>query len=190
MKLSVDKLKDFSGKDKLVVLFLVGLIILIICIPSKSNGDKNSTYSNQEKETDDVSKLDQESYKKSLEEELEKVLSSAYGVGKVKVMITLESGSENIVKEDTKVSSSNIAEEDTSGGKRSTKEGTEESTTVYENENGNTSPYIVKEKMPAIAGVLVVAEGGGQSDVIQNISDAVKALFNVEAHKIKVMKMN
>ena len=39
-------------------------------------------------------------------------------------------------------------------------------------------------------GVLVVAEGGGDAKIVKNISDAVLALFSVEAHKIKVVKMN
>ena len=43
---------------------------------------------------------------------------------------------------------------------------------------------------PEISGVLVVAEGGGRIKTVQEITDAVMALFGVEAHKIKVMKMN
>lgn len=191
MKLSIEKLKGFSVKDKLLMLFLVGLLILIICIPSK-NSDEEINYNGQDNEIegDNTTEFDMESYKNSLEEELESVLANAQGVGNVKVMITLESGSENIIKEDTKISNSNITEEDTSGGKRTSKENSQESTAVYENDNGTTIPYVVKEKMPAISGVLVVAQGGDNSEVIQNISEAVKALFNVEAHKIKVMKMN
>ena len=43
---------------------------------------------------------------------------------------------------------------------------------------------------PEIEGVLIIADGGGNSAVVQNISEAVLALFRLEAHKIKVMKMN
>ena len=39
-------------------------------------------------------------------------------------------------------------------------------------------------------GVLVVAEGGDDPRVISDISDTVMALFRVEAHKIKVVKMS
>lgn len=38
--------------------------------------------------------------------------------------------------------------------------------------------------------MVVVAEGGDNPTVISNISDMVMALFRVEAHKIKVVKMN
>ena len=37
-------------------------------------------------------------------------------------------------------------------------------------------------------GVLVVAEGGGNAVVIRDITEAIQALFGVEAHKIKIMK--
>ena len=39
-----------------------------------------------------------------------------------------------------------------------------------------------------VTGVLVSATGGDNSLVVQKIQEAVMALFQVEAHKIKVMK--
>ncbi len=47
-----------------------------------------------------------------------------------------------------------------------------------------------KEMTPKVEGVLVVAEGGENAKTAKNISDAVLALFPVEVHKIKVVKMN
>lgn len=43
--------------------------------------------------------------------------------------------------------------------------------------------------LPNVQGVLVIAQGGDNPIVINNIQEAVVALFQVEAHKIKVMKM-
>ena len=43
---------------------------------------------------------------------------------------------------------------------------------------------------PRIAGVLVVAEGGADTAVKQNISEAVMALFQIDVNRIKVVKMN
>ena len=54
-------------------------------------------------------------------------------------------------------------------------------------ESGNEGqPFIAKESVPAVEGVLVVAEGGGNGKVAKNISDAVLALFPVEVHKVKM----
>ena len=38
-------------------------------------------------------------------------------------------------------------------------------------------------------GITVAAQGGGSALVQKNISDVLEALFHVEAHKIKVVKM-
>lgn len=40
-----------------------------------------------------------------------------------------------------------------------------------------------------ISGVLIAAEGADQPVIVQNIQQAVMALFQIEAHKIKIMKM-
>ena len=40
-----------------------------------------------------------------------------------------------------------------------------------------------------VTGVLISAEGADNYVVVKNIQDAVMALFQVDAHKIKVMKM-
>lgn len=41
-----------------------------------------------------------------------------------------------------------------------------------------------------VTGVLISAEGGGNPVVVQNIQEAVMALFQVDAHRIRIMKMN
>ena len=40
-----------------------------------------------------------------------------------------------------------------------------------------------------VSGVVVVAEGAGNASVDAKISNAVKALFSVDAHKISIVKM-
>lgn len=40
-----------------------------------------------------------------------------------------------------------------------------------------------------VTGVLITAEGADNSVTVQNIQQAVMALFQIEAHKIKIMKM-
>ncbi len=48
---------------------------------------------------------------------------------------------------------------------------------------------MVKTLPPRIEGVLVVAEGAGSGTVSRNIVEIAEALFGVEAHKVKVVKM-
>ena len=50
-------------------------------------------------------------------------------------------------------------------------------------------PYVQKEPLPTVAGVVVVAEGGGNPAAVSEISESVQALFKVEPHRIRVVKM-
>ena len=43
---------------------------------------------------------------------------------------------------------------------------------------------------PQVEGVLVSCEGAGKGTVNAEITEALQALFNLEAHKIKVLSMN
>ena len=64
-----------------------------------------------------------------------------------------------------------------------------EEVTVYSDTTAGNIPYVVQEIYPEVEGVLVVAEGGGDSYVNLAITDAIQALFGIEAHKIRVVKM-
>ncbi len=46
-----------------------------------------------------------------------------------------------------------------------------------------------KSREGKVCGVVVVAEGAGNASVNAKISEAVKALFSVEVHKISIVKM-
>ena len=48
---------------------------------------------------------------------------------------------------------------------------------------------MVKTLPPRVEGVLVVAEGAGRGNVNKTIVEIAEALFGVEAHKVKVVKM-
>ena len=48
---------------------------------------------------------------------------------------------------------------------------------------------MTSESNPQVEGVLVIAEGGDKSSVKEEIIGAAQALFGIEPHKIKIMKM-
>lgn len=165
------KIRDFFkdkawkkwDKSQWMILLLTGVLLMILAIPT---GDRKK----EEKPVDSTteqgggSTVTKEDYTRELEDRLAAVLSRVEGAGKVEVMITLEDLGESVVEKDA------------------VQENTEE-------ESGKV-PFVGKERTPKIAGILVVAQGGASTEVKQNISEAVMALFQIDVNRIKVVKMN
>lgn len=104
------------NKNHLLLFLLIGILLIVIAIPTDSRENKRNAGTD-------------------MEERLEEVLGEMVGVGKVNVMITYQ--------DDGKV-----------------------------------------------GGIAIVAEGGDNAVVVQNITEVVQALFDVDAHKIKVIRGN
>lgn len=214
----VEKIKEFLlRKDNLIIIVLTGILMLIIAWPIEGEKEneistsklwdrsKSNIYQNNEDTIENTlneenflnngiavdSGIFREEYIVSnLEERLEEILSAVQGVGRVKVMITLSSSGEKVVEKDIPLERNSIVENDSTGGNRSTNEMYSQEETVYStNSNGDKVPYVIKENSARVEGVSVVAEGGGDAAVQKNISDVIQALFGIEAHKIKVVKM-
>ncbi len=50
--------------------------------------------------------------------------------------------------------------------------------------------YTAQKSYPEVEGVLVVSQGGDNSSVNLAITEAIQALFGIDVHKIKIVKMN
>lgn len=175
----VEKLKK---KENLFVIILIGMLLMVISIPTDSKNE-----SSVQEET--VKAVTEDSQVEELEKRLENILEKTEGAGKVKVMITLKSTGEKVLEKDVESTENTSQETDGQGGERNTRDySKKEETVTYSTGSGNSEPYVVKELEPEIEGVLVLAEGGDNPTLVKNISDAILALFPVEAHKIKVMK--
>lgn len=186
---SLEKIKGIT-KNQLLIGGLAGILLLIIALPAET--DKNSQQKMPEKESaenTEQSTGNGADYGRELERKLEQILGEMEGVGKVEVMITLKDDGERILDKDITRSSQEVSEEDGTV-KRNTRESQYQEETVFSKETEDGQPFVAKETAPQVEGVLVVAEGGGNAKTAKNISDAVLALFPVEVHKIKVVKMN
>ena len=93
------------------------------------------------------------------------------GAGEVSVMITYYSSSEKNIAYETKVSS------------REKEESEDKKAVMTDGE-----PMVVKEVYPKVRGVIVTADGGGNSAVRSAISEAVTASLDVPAHRICIFK--
>ena len=155
-------LQELMKKEKLVVILLFGLLLMIAALPVKEKKEQAGKEEVQERET----MISDADWQEKMEKRLTQVLEKVEGVGDTEVFLTCSGTEKKVVEKD-------------------------ETESVYEKDaRGNQSPYVVQEQYPQVTGVLVAAKGGDNPVVVQNIREAVEALFQVEPHKIKVMKMN
>lgn len=115
--------KYIPKKNQWVVLLLVGILLVVIAIPTDNSTDSDSiiNYGTSEISTTDT------------EKRLENLLEQMQGIGDVHVMIT------------------------------------------YQQDD-------------VVEGIVIVADGGGNSIVVRSITEVVQALFEVDSHKIKVIE--
>ncbi len=192
------KLKEFIrnkawkkwDKSQWTIILLTGVLLMILAIPTENRKQEADTQKKEEKEAVKESSTVQKSYVQEMESRLEETLSAIEGAGRVEVMITLEDMGESVVEKDTAKESSDLQETDQEGGIRKDRTVQITGETVYEEKSSEKTPFVGKEISPKIAGVLVVAQGGENTVVKQNISEAVMALFQIDVNRIKVVKMN
>lgn len=178
-----------------VIIITAALILVLMNVFEKPVKEKQSF--------DQSTGLDANEYVKQQEQRLEMILEKINGAGKVAVYITTEAGGEKIPAKDvkTKISKDGVIKGDdkSNSSYKNDKESdsydksdkynkyTEENeSTVVSGSKSSGEPYIVKEKTPEISGVLVVATGAASEKVRLEIYDAVKAVYGIAAHRIKV----
>ncbi len=181
------------GPKRLAVVMLCGVGLLVLTIMGDDGQDDMMslyeplpTATNNLEGKEDELDVRMDIYIENMEEKIEQQLSKVEGVGDVNVMITLKSSAEKYVLKDETETVDKIDETDSAGGSRNNESSSKSDESVLvEGER----PYTIKETAPYIQGVVVVAEGGDDARIKQEIIDAVQVLFDVEVHKIKVMKM-
>lgn len=191
---TLSKIIKMFGIPKLILVLACGILLVILSI-GDITGQNKKTDSSRKNETDtvmsenDSGPSDIDKYTEKMESQIEGVLSHVSGVGNTKIMITVESTAEKIVLKDTPYETETVSETDTSGTTRNKESRKSEETTIYMSDEGDNIPYIVKETLPLVKGVVVVCEGGDDVTVKKEIIEAIQVLFGIESHKIKVMKL-
>ena len=175
-------------KEQLLTAVLVVVILLLAFWPSAADHEKQEKQQTEEVQTQVQAEETNADERKKLEDDLKRILLQVDGVGEVDVAVTMESTGRKLVEKDVPLSESSVDE--TGNGTNSKKESknSEEATVYLENADGTKAPYVVEETMPVVRGVLVVAQGADDPQVVAEIKEAAMALFHLEAHKIKVMK--
>ena len=154
----IGKLKKYKYT---ALLLLVGIGLMLLPIEHS-----------EEPEADDPVMYVEE----ALQEQMEEVLSQVDGVGKVRVLLTLESGAVTSYQEDVEITSN--AEET----QRQTQ------TVLISTDNGE-APVTTKTVYPTYKGAVIVCEGADRASVKLNLVQAVSSLTGLSTDHITVIKM-
>ena len=150
-------------KYKFVLLVvLVGIILMLLPVSS------------QTKETEEnKSQIPQESFDlAAMEQRMEEVLGKIDGVGKLRLMLTLQSGTRLTLAEDT----------------QRDQDRTQRETVTLNRGSGNQEIVITNRFYPVYQGAVVVCQGADSSAVRLAITETVQALTGLPSDRIRVAK--
>lgn len=142
------------GADKLLLLLLAGVLLML---SFKTDGQKEST----ERETAAQIQQPSKGAEEQLEDRLLEILETAYGIGRVCVMITMEESENKVLA-------------------------TIEDECIFDGD----SPYVIKNEAPKIRGVVVILRGVTTPGAALEITQACEVLFGVSSNKVKVINQN
>ncbi len=168
-----------SVKKSRILVWLIVAAILFLAFGGTGKKDEAEDKSLP----DSMSEITAQQYTAENEKRLEGILSGIQGAGSVKTMITVDNAGEKILAVDKK--SENSQENDK---EKSTKSAKQEQTALVYGSGSGEQPFVLKNKLPSPSGVLVVATGAGDESVRLEIYEAVKALYGISGHRIKVTK--
>ena len=116
----------------------------------------------------------------NIQAELEEILGTIQGVGQVRVMLTVDSGGERQLAQDTELTYSGATEAPEDYSRRSE--------TVLVAAGSNDEVVVTRQVYPTYRGALVVCQGGDQAAVKLAVTEAVAALTGLTADCITVAK--
>ncbi len=164
-------LHDIFGRYKYVLL-VAALGVILLLLPRQESGTDNSSKTEQLSEnTDSV---------RDLEKEMESILSKMSGVGRVDVMLTLESGGELVLATDSTLRYS--------GSPQNPDDYDRSSETVTVSGGNGTEVVVTQERSAKFRGALIVCDGGDNDAVRLRIMEAVCALTGLGSDRVAVVR--
>ena len=184
--------KGDKKKIESIIFLIIILIVTVIIINSVWNGESKDSKIKNDKVLAEVLETDNSNKKigyYTLQQDLENILETMEGVGKVKVLINYAETSTTVAMYNETKTESTTEEKDTEGGTRNVTQTDTQKEIAYTSETGESAPITEKIVMPIIEGAVITAEGAGNANVKSNIISATQAVTGLATHKIQVFQM-
>ena len=174
---------SFPKEKRVKATVAVGLIGMALILISSFFSTKPAT-ENKNKE------FDAEVYTVDLEKRLETILGHVEGIGKLEIMVTLESSNEQIYAVESKQTTDKSVDKATSGSTKEEERISSESAYILIDQgSGVKKGLVLMSNEPVIKGVVVVCQGGGNAKVKLQIVSAVATAMGISSNKVCVIKM-
>ncbi len=181
--------KLLSSDRAVAVIVIAGLAGIALIFLSNALKPREIQDSSSQDVTTGQAEVIPEDYRNAVTEELGNMLASIEGVGRTKVMVTIDKTLQNIYATDT---DQNGRETTRQNGydENTDKQNTEKrSCIVIKNKDGSEQALTVGQMMPQVKGVLIVCDGGDDEAVRQRVIDAVSAALDISKTHICVSTM-
>ena len=177
----------FKGKHSRTLLFvgIAGMALIFLSTVIQTGG------SNKPNPSVGAGQLTSQEYVAQLEDRLTGIVGSIEGVGRCQVMVTAESGVEDVyaVEETQNVNRTNSYNGD-EVARETQQENTEQKYIVVDAGNGKKEALVKTERQPAIQGVVIVCEGAGSMVVQERVTQVVTTALGIPYNKVCVTKLS
>lgn len=180
IKKHLEELNNKKSINKLFILLLVSIIVLIGVSFFTKETEKVVAPTNKIIEQASV----ENDYSTYLENKLAGILEKLEGVGGVDVMITFEDSIESVPASNTTKTIETTKEVDAEGGIREVNR--EDLNVQMVNKGSDGSLVVLKEVNPTVKGVIVVAEGAENGEILERLYEAVKTVLGINGNRVQV----
>ena len=170
---SISEIFKDNKRSKIIILICIILVLFLFLSELFTHNDK--------KEKEDEAVYSSSKYTAELENKLENIVSSIDHAGKCKIMITLDTGEENVYARESK----NQSEDKTEFSKSSD----EYEYVILKNSSSKENGMLLKVVEPNVRGVAIVCEGGDKATVKEDIICAVSSVLDIKSNQISITKM-
>ena len=168
------KIKRVKHIEVILAAIVIVAVLAVYFIGNASGGTKKAAYSETVLTSSDAT-----------EQKLCSILSEIEGAGNVQVMITYVSSTEIVT-----ANTSTTSIDKTSANDRTSESRNETVSPVLITQSGTSTPLIVKEILPEVRGVIVIAGGANDIKVRLNLLNAVCTVLAVDAGKVEIFTKN
>lgn len=189
MLMKKNEILERLKQNKLMAIVLAAGIIAMLALMLSEFIPKGGEREDEKEATAVTAENTDYNYAENVEKRLTEIISSIVGAGETKVMVTLESGSEQIYAENKKTNSKFFGKGENAD--RSSDETLDEQREyiIIETAGGDENGLILKVIQPKIRGVAVVCEGGDAASVREQVLNTVTAVLGISAARVNIAKM-